>query len=411
MERIDTVIVGGGQAGLFTSYWLTQQGHEHVVLERAPYPAPVWRDHRWDSFCMVTPNWAFNLPGTGYTGPDPDGFMPLPEVIDTFDHFVSDNRLPVRCDNDVTGIERVGERRYRVETQSGVIDAANVVIATGFFQNPKAPAFAAKLSPDIVQVHTYDYRNPESLPEGAVLVVGSAMSGCQIAEELHRSGRKVYLATGGAGRAPRRYRGMDIIRWLDTVGFFDLSIEQMPPGSTRFDAIPHVSGSDGGHTINLHEFARDGVTLLGRMRDADGFQATFLPNLYENLAKADGFAAMNVQMIDGYIREHGLDIPEETLPQLRDGFNQPVIEQLDLDEAGIASVIWATGYVLDLSFVKLPVLDEEGFPITDRGVTQFPGLYFVGQGWMPSHRTEFLIGVADSARHIASHIVGAYALA
>jgi putative flavoprotein involved in K+ transport len=407
MERIETVIVGAGQAGLFTSYWLTKQGHEHVVLERAPYPAPVWRDNRWDSFTMVTPNWAFRTPDTGYTGPDPDGFMPRSDVLDLFARFVSDHQLPVRCNTSVLSVEATGDHSYRIRTQDGLIEAANVVIATGIFQFPKLPPFAQQLSPGIAQVHTHTYRNPQSLPEGAVLVVGSAMSGCQIAEELHRSSRTVYLSTGGAGRAPRRYRGKDIIEWLDTIGFFDLSIEQMPPGSTRWDAIPHVSGADGGHTINLHEFARDGVTLLGRMRDAEGTIVRFAPNLYENLARADGFAGMMTQMIDGYILGHGLDIPVETLPQPQDGFSQPIIEKLDLAAAGISTVVWATGYWFDFGMVKLPVLDHEGFPITDRGVTDQAGLYFVGQGWMPSHRTEFLIGVADSARHIASHIVSA----
>ena len=408
MERIETVVVGGGQAGLFTSYWLTQAGHEHVVLERAPYPAPVWRNNRWDSFSMVTPNWAFRLPGTGYSGPEPDGFLPRQEVVDAFSHFAEDNRLPVRCDTEVIGVEQAGGRCFRVETTNGTIEAANVVIATGIFQFPKLPAFATLLDPGITQLHTHTYRNPQSLPEGAVLVVGSAMSGAQIAEELYRSGRTVYLATGGAGRGPRRYRGKDLVEWLDMIGFFDLSIEQMPPGSTRFDAIPHLSGADGGHTINLHEFARDGVTLLGRMQDANGTTVCFAPNLYENLARGDGFAGMMTQMIDGYIQEHGLDIPEETLPQPQDGFSQPIIEELDLDATGISTVIWATGYWFDYSLVKLPVLDHEGFPITDRGVTEHPGLYFVGQGWMPGHRSEFLIGVADSAMHVATHILGAY---
>jgi len=407
MERIETVIVGGGQAGLFTSYWLAQQGHEHVVLEQAPYPAPVWRDHRWDSFTMVTPNWAFRLPGGDPVSPEPDGFLPRQEVIDTFARYVDTHHLPVRCNTEVSAIERSGDQGYRVTTGAGEIEAANVVIATGIFQTPKVPAFATQLDPAITQVHTYDYRSPGALPEGAVLVVGSAMSGAQIAEELYRSGRTVYLATSSAGRIPRRYRGKDCIQWLEEIGFFDLPFEQMPPGSTRFDAIPHVSGADGGHTLNLHAFARDGVTLLGRMRDAHGTTASFSPNLYQNLGQADGFAAMITQMIDGYIAEHGLDIPPESLPNPQDGYAQPVIEELDLAATGITSVIWATGYGFDYRLVRMPVLDDEGFPVTERGATAFPGLFFVGQGWMPSHRTEFLIGVAESARHVASQIVAA----
>jgi putative flavoprotein involved in K+ transport len=411
MEHIETIIVGGGQAGLATSYWLSQQGQQHIVLERAAVPAPVWRNNRWDSFTMVTPTWALKLPGTGPNGIDPDGFMLRSEIIEFFSRYAENIKAPIRYDTEVVSVDPVSERRYRIETHDGAIEASNVVIATGIFQIPKAPAFAANLPSSVFQLHTDAYRNPESLPEGAVLVVGSAMSGCQIAEELYLSGRKVFLSTGTTGRLPRRYRGKDIIHWLETIGFFELTIEQMPPGSTKFDSIPHVSGSNGGHTLNLHQFARDGVTLLGRMVDIAGSTLTLAPNLHENLASADGFEQMGVQMIDGYIQANGLDVPVEDLPAQRDGFDQPIIEQLDLDQAGIRSVIWATGYGFDYSLVKLPVCDEDGFPIQDRGVTSYPGLYFVGMPWMPSESSGFLIGVGRAAEHIAASIANVTAIA
>ncbi|MDQ3656539.1 MAG: NAD(P)-binding domain-containing protein [Chloroflexota bacterium] len=411
MERIETVVVGGGQAGLATSYWLTQAGHGHVVLERSSGPANVWRNNRWDSFTMVTPNWATKMPGVGYDGPDPDGYMLRDEIIAYFTGYADRFQLPVRYGTSVTAVEPAGDRGYLVHTPGDTIEAANVVIATGFFQHPRTPGCAARLSPDITQVHSDAYRNPESLPEDAVLVVGSAMSGCQIAEELYLRGRKVYLSTGGAGRAPRRYRGKDVIAWLDQLGFFQLTQEQMPPGSTKFDAIPHLSGVNGGHTLNLHQFARDGVTLLGRLRDMSGHRVSVVPNLHQNLAQADGFEGMMVGMIDGYIEEHGLDIPAENLPHLRDGFDQSIVEELDLKRAGIGAVIWATGYSIDYSLVKLPVCDTDGFPIQDHGVTNYPGLYFVGMPWMPSESSGFLIGVGPAAQHIAASIADVAAVA
>jgi len=404
MGQREIVVVGGGQAGLATSYWLTQAGHEHIVLERAAEPANVWRNQRWDSFTMVTPNWATRMPGAEYDGSDPDGYMLRDDIVAHFTAYADRFQLPVQYGTAVAAVEPMGDRRFRVQTPAGDIAARHVVIATGFFQHPRVPAYAARLSPDITQMHSDAYRNPESLPEGAVLVVGSAMSGCQIAEELYLRGRKVLLSTGGTGRAPRRYRGKDVIAWLDQLGFFHLTQEQMPPGSTKFDAIPHLSGSNGGHTLNLHQFARDGVTLLGRLRDTSDHRVSLAPNLHENLARADGFEGMMVGMIDGYIKEHGLDIPPEDLPDLRDGFDQPIVEELDLKRAGIGTVIWATGYSIDYSLVKLPVCDGDGFPIQNHGVTSYPGLYFVGMPWMPSESSGFLIGVGSAAEHIAASI-------
>jgi putative flavoprotein involved in K+ transport len=403
MEHVDTVIVGGGQAGLATSYHLMQHGHEHVVLERAERAAPVWRNERWDSFTLVTPNWAFRLPGADGGGRAPDAFMPRDEVVAFFDRLVEENGLPVRVHTPVSSVEADGAG-YRVRTPAGSIAAKNVVIATGFFQQPKIPAYSRDISPRIMQIHSSQYRNPESLPDGAVLVVGSAQSGCQIAEELARHGRRVLLSTGSAGRLPRRYRGQDIIAWLETVGLFDLTPEQLPPGMSKFEGIPQLSGTMGGHTINLHQFARDGITLLGHLRGAAGEIASFLPDLHENLTKVDGFEREALQMIDGSIRENGLDAPGEEVRQLRDGFAQPIVEEVDLRAAGINSVIWAMGYTFDYSLVKLPVFDGDGFPMQTRGVTGYGGLYFVGMPWMPAERSGFLLGVGEAAAHIAAQI-------
>ena len=406
MERIETVIVGGGQAGLATSYFLKQQGHEHVVLEQAAQAAPVWRNERWDSFTLVTPNWATRMPGAAYDGPDPDGFMPRDEVIAYFARYVDRFQLPVQVNTRVRSVDLADGDGYRVTTPERTFAAKNVVMATGFFQQPKISPFAASLSPGVRQLHSSQYRNPESLPTGAVLVVGSAQSGCQIAEELYQRGRNVFLSTGTAGRVPRRYRGKDVIAWLVETGFIDLTPAQLPPGMSKFEGIPHISGTRGGHTINLHQFARDGVTLLGHLRGAAGDMISLASDLHENLAKVDQFERDVLNMFDGYIEKKGLDAPAEEVPQLRDGFNQPIIEELNLRGSGISTVIWAMGYTFDYSLMKLPVRDDDGFPIQSSGVTNVPGLYFVGLPWMPSERSGFLLGVGESAEHIASCIEG-----
>jgi putative flavoprotein involved in K+ transport len=404
MERVTTVIVGGGQAGLAISYYLTQQGREHIVLEQAASPAHVWHDERWDSFTLVTPNWALRMPGAAYNGADPDGFLPRDDVVDYFARYVDRFQLPIEYRARVESIAPVEGQRFRVTTPERSILAENVVVATGFEQTPKIPATAASLSVGVTQLHSSQYRNPDTLPEGAILVVGSAQSGSQIAEDLYQSGRKVFLSLGGAGRAPRRYRGRDVVAWLLEIGFFDLTPDKLPVPRDKF-AAPHVSGTSGGHTLNLHQFARDGVTLLGHVRSVSGSTISLAPDLHELLASADSFEKDFQKMVDGYILTTGLDVPEEELPQLRDGYNQPLIETLDLAKAGVSTVIWATGYAHDYSLVQLPVVDASGFPIQERGVTPYPGLYFVGMPWMPSLKSGTLPGVGEFAGDVAAHII------
>lgn len=404
MERVETVIVGGGQAGLATSYHLTQQDREHIVLEQAACPAHVWRDERWDSFTLVTPNWTLRMPGAEYTGSDRDGFMPRDDVVDYFARYVDRFRLPIEYGVWVESIAPVEGQGYRVTTPERSILAENVVVATGFEQRPKIPATAASLSVEITQLHSSQYRNPETLPAGAILVVGSAQSGSQIAEDLYQSGRQVFLSLGGAGRVPRRYRGRDVVAWLLEIGFFDLTPDKLPVPREQF-AAPHVSGVRGGHTLNLHQFARDGVTLLGHVRRASGSTISLTPDLHELLVGIDNFEKDLQKMVDGYILTTGLNVPEEELPQLRDGHNQPLIETLDLAKAGVSTVIWATGYTHDYSLVPLPVVDASGFPIQERGVTPYPGLYFVGMPWMPSLKSGILPGVGEFAGDVAAHIV------
>jgi putative flavoprotein involved in K+ transport len=401
-EHIDTIIVGGGQGGLSTSYHLTQQGREHVILEQAGQVAEVWRN-RWNSFTLITPNWMIRLPGAEYQGEDPDGFTARDEVVAYFEEYTERFDLPIRYGIRVTSVEPI-EAGYRVSTDEAEFEAANVVIATGMYQQPKIPPFSTNLPSEIRQLHSSEYRNPETLPDGAVLVVGSAQSGCQIAEELYQSGRKVYLSVGSAARVPRRYRGKDVTRWFDELGFYDRTVDQLPSPKAKFAGSVHGTGKDGGHTINLHQFARDGVVLIGHIQDVQEDRIELAPDLTENLAKADKFEADLVKQVDEYVEKIGLDMPIETLPELRDGYEAEVILELDLKSVGITSVIWATGYKFDFSMVKLSVFDEDGYPVQKRGVTEYPGLYFVGLPFLHTGKSGLLSGVGDDAAHVVSAI-------
>lgn len=404
IESIETVIIGGGQAGLATSYWLNQFGREHIVMEKASQAGHAWRQ-RWDSFTLVTPNWTFRLPGAEYTGSEPEGFMPRDEVIAAFERYVVDQRLPVAFGVEVTGIEPLTSTPgYLVHTSTTTYRAHHVVMATGLYQRARIPSYAAALPSHVIQLHSEQYRNPAALPPGAVLVVGSGQSGCQIAEELGKSGRHVFLCVGGAGRAPRRYRGRDTYTWLAQAGFFDRTPDMLPSPMARFAANPHVSGAGGGHDLNLHRFAREGITLLGHLRSVADGTIVLAPDLYENLAKTDQVETMLLGMIDAYIERQGLEAPGDRPPVLRDGFTQPIVTELNIAQAGITSVIWAAGYDFDFNLLKLPVGDTAGFPRQTRGVTNFPGVYFVGLPWLHTQKSGLLMGVAEDAAYIARHI-------
>ncbi len=403
--KTDTIIIGGGQAGLATSYYLTKQGQENIVLEQATQAGNAWRNDRWDSFTLLTPNWSIRLPGAEYRGAFPNGFMPRDEIVAMFEHYVALFHIPVQYQEQVTSVEKKSNSQgYRVATPKTDWEANHVVIATGLFQHPKVPSFSGALAPGVVQLHSGAYRNPQSLPPGAVLVVGSAQSGCQIAEELYQSGRKVYLCVGSAGRVPRRYRGKDVYEWMHLSGFLDRPVDKLPTPKAKFASNPHVSGKDGGHTLNLHQFARDQVTLLGHIQDGNDTRIWLARDLKESLAKADQLERDIVKMIDGFIDQNGLQVITESLPGLRDGYEAEEISEIDLRSAGITSIIWAMGYEFDFSSVKLPVLDSDGFPVQKRGITGFQGLYFVGLPWLYKYKSGHLLGFGEDAEFIASDI-------
>lgn len=403
--HIETVIVGGGQAGLAVSYYLSQQNRPHIVLEQADKPGNAWRNHRWDSFTLNTPNWQSALPGAEVPGSSPDGFLSREEIVAYFERYASRFRLPVSYGVHVQRVRPKSScREYVVETNAGRFEAANVVIATGLYQKPKMPALSADFPPEIKQLHSDEYRNPQSLPDGAVLVVGSGQSGAQIAEELYQSGRKVYLSVSRAGRVPRRYRGKDANWWHERIGDYERTVDELPSRRAKFASKPMISGKDGGHTLNLHQFVRDGVTLLGRIQGARDHSVLLARDLKANLAYADDFEADFVKKIDEFIVKNGVEAPAETLPVLTDGCEVQEIPELSLTDANIGTVIWATGYNFDFSIVQLPIFDSDGYPIQNRGVTDYPGLFFVGLPWLHNAKSGLLFGVAQDAGRIAEAI-------
>lgn len=301
------------------------------------------------------------------------------------------------------GVEK-RESVFQVRTTDRDYEAKNVVIATGLYQSPKIPAFAAAIPAEILQLHSMQYRNPSVLPHGAVLVIGTGQSGTQIAEELYQSGRKVYLSIGSAGRVPRRYRGKDISDWFTRMGMFDTQVQTLKSPAEKFHPHSQISGKNGGESLNLHQFSRDGVVLLGHVRDAREGRLIIAQDVKDTLAKVDQFEVDALNRVDDYVARAGLSVPSETIPQLRYGYDQDVITELDLKTSGISTVLWATGYNFDFSLVKLPIVDEDGYPIQKRGVTDYQGLYFLGMPWLHTRRSGILFGVGDDAAYLAAHI-------
>ena len=402
-KRIDTVVIGAGQAGLTMSHRLRQLGRDHVVLERASV-AERWRNERWDRLHFQFPNWSVRLPEFPFPHTDPDGFAPRDAIVRFIEDYAAFIHAPVLCPVAVTAVRRIpGSERFTVETSVGTVEAANVVLATGPYQRPAVPAILADGEGGIVQVHSSLYRNPAQLPPGGVLVVGAGASGAQIAEELLRAGRHVHLSVGAHRRLPRRYRGRDVIWWLGELGLDETLAENRPA-----DRSPLViSGAEGGHTIDFRRFAADGMVLLGRALAAKDGRMSFAADLADNLAHGDKSYAGFLAAVDAHVRRAGLDLPEE--PITHETMTDPAemadpVLSLDLAASGITSIVWATGYGYDLGWVELPVLDRAGRPVHHRGVTEVPGIYFLGLQWLHKSKSAFLSGVGDDAAFLAETI-------
>lgn len=399
-ERVDTVVIGAGQAGLVTSFLLKRHGREHVVLERESRIAPRWRE-RWNSFTLVTPNWQLQLPGKPYEGNEPDGFLTRDEVVGYLEEYAEMFDPPLRLGVEVRSVKTDNEG-YLVETDSGVYRAPNVVVAAGTFQQPNIPDISREAPEHITQFHTSQYTSPGDLPAGPVLVVGSAQSGCQIAKELNESDREVYLATSGVGRVPRSYRGKDGMWWAEQFGLLDQTPDDLEDPGERFGPNPMVSGRDGGETLNLHQFARDGIHLLGHLESFDGGRAIFAADLKENLAVGDAMDDQLRQGADQFVEASGMDLPEDDIQTLRDGYDVDAADELDLHD--IAVILWATGYRWGFGWIDLPIFDGWGYPIQDRGVTGYSGLYFVGLHFLHTRKSALFYGVGEDADYVVGHI-------
>jgi putative flavoprotein involved in K+ transport len=405
-RSVDTVVVGAGQAGLCMSWYLTQAGREHVVLESRQRLGGGWQD-RWDSFCLVTPNWSSSMPGFPYSGPEPDGFMLRDAIADRMARYAEAIDAPIALDTRVLRLSVRSDGRLRLETTGGEIDAERVAVATGSFHRPKVPPISAQLPKRLNQIHSHDYRRAADLPPGAVLVVGSGQSGAQLAEELLEAGRQVYLSVGSAGRMSRRYRGRDSFWWLADIarrgerfGLNLPTVDALPDPRARFAGNPSWSGHGGGHDTNLREFAARGITLLGRIDRVEGEQLTLAPDLQANLVRADAFFDERFKpMFDRYIEAAGVDAPPDD--RIRVDFEPAILERIDLARAGISTVLWTTGYRLDYSWIDAPIFDDFGYPRQRRGVTEVPGLYFVGLIWQHNQLSSTLVGASIEAEHVA----------
>ncbi|WP_418121389.1 MSMEG_0569 family flavin-dependent oxidoreductase [Variovorax sp. 160MFSha2.1] len=408
-SHYSVVIVGGGQAGLSLSHCLQQRGIDHLVIEKRSL-VHTWRTQRWDSFCLVTPNWQCQLPGWGYIGSDPHGFMVKDQINEWLAGFVEHVKAPAIEGVTVERVFRVpgtGGReheRFTVQTDAGLYTADQVVVASGGYHKPIVPRLAEKLPTDVAQFHSAQYRNPAQLPEGAVLVVGCGQSGAQIAEDLHLAGRKVHLATGNAPRCARFYRGREVVDWLADMKYYDMPVTEHPLREGVRDNTNHyVTGRDGGRDIDLRRFALEGMELYGLLEGFDGGRFEFQPNLRDNLDQADETYNRINASIDRHIAAQGIDAPP---PSVYTPVWEPPEERtrLDLAAAGITSVVWCIGFSPDFAWVDAPVFNGRGAPVHLRGVTNEPGLYFLGLPWLHTWGSGRFSGVARDAEFLAEAI-------
>ena len=401
VETIDTLIVGGGQAGLAMSAHLRDKGVRHIVLERDRI-AEKWRTGRWDSLVANGPAWHDRFPALEFDDIDPFAFAPKDRIVQYFETFAKQIEAPIRCSVTVTDLTQGDDGHFVAKTTEGLIRARNVVAATGPFQRPIIPAVV----PDdagIFQIHSSDYRNPGQLPQGAVLVVGAGSSGAQIADELQRAGKRVYLSVGPHDRPPIRYRGKDFVWWLGVLGHWD--------AKTRAAGMEHVtiavSGAHGGNTVDFRQFAARGMTLLGRTERYGDGKLVIASDLARNIAAGDRNYLSVLDEADAYVAVNGLDLPEE--PQARQIGANPAcvtdpILSLDLAQAGISAIIWATGFAVDFGWIKADTFSGKGQPLHERGVSKVPGLYFIGLPWLSRRASPFIWGVWHDATYLAEQI-------
>jgi putative flavoprotein involved in K+ transport len=401
-ERVGTIVIGAGQAGIAASEHLGRRGVPHLVLERNRI-AERWRSERWDSLVANGPAWHDRFPGLEFSDVAPDAFAPRASIVDYFEAYAHKIGAPIRCGVTVTGVHRQDSGQgFTVETSAGVIEAANVVAATGPFQRPLIPAIVPA-EQGLMQIHSRDYRNPSQLPDGGVLVVGAGSSGVQIADELLRAGKPVTLSVGPHNRPPRRYRGRDFVWWLGVLGKWDATVCE----SGKEHVTIAVSGAHGGYTVDFRDLAARGMTLVGRTQACSDGIMHFAPDLAKNIAEGDRDYLAVLDEADAYAARENLDLPED--PGARSlGAGQPWMAEpllrLDLAAVKISAIVWATGYAFDFAWLQAGIFDQTGRPLHDRGVSPVPGLYYLGLPWLSRRASSFIWGVWRDADYVAAHI-------
>ncbi|MBT1159664.1 NAD(P)-binding domain-containing protein [Aminobacter anthyllidis] len=403
VEEIDTLVVGGGQAGIAMSEHLSKGGVPHLVLERGRV-AERWRSERWDSLVTNGPAWHDRFPGMEFESESSDAFVSKEKVADYFAAYAEMIAAPLRLGVEVLEVQKIGGRLgFLVRTSAGLFQASNVIAATGAFQRPVIPALVPDNSGHM-QIHSSGYRNPDQLPSGAVLVVGAGSSGTQIADELARAGRQVYLSVGPHDRPPRAYRQRDCCWWLGVLGKWDSPAKE--PGAEHVTIA--VSGARGGNTIDFRQLAAQGITLVGRTQSYQGGVIAFNADLPENIARGDSYYRSFLDEADAYVARNGIDLPED--PDARriepdpKCLTDPILE-LNLSDNGVNSIVWATGFAADYSWLKVDACDNRGNPIHQRGVSTEQGIYFLGLPWQMRRGSSFIWGVWQDAKQIADHIV------
>ena len=407
---LPVIIIGGGQAGLSMSYCLKERGIAHVVFEKHRM-GEAWRSQRWDSFCLVTPNWQCQLPGFPYPGSDPNGFMKKDEIVEYIEAYARFFRPPLHEGVKVSKLRQGENGLFEVSTDIGEYTASQVIIATGGYQTANLPRLAERFPESMVQLHSSSYKSESALPPGEVLIVGSGQSGCQIAEDLHLAGRKVHLCTGGAPRTARRYRGKDVVDWLADMGYYHMPVHEHPMKErVRAKANHYVTGRDGGRDIDLRKFALEGMKLYGRLKDIRDSQLSFAPDLKQNLDHADSVADSIKNTIDKYIEANAIEAPfEPRYVPVWEPEEEPV--SLDYHAAGITSVIWSMGFGTDYSWIEVPIFDGKGYPSHTRGITAVSGIYFLGLPWQYTWGSGRFSGVADDAKFLAETIASKQSVA
>jgi putative flavoprotein involved in K+ transport len=401
-DHHDIVVIGGGQAGLAMSAVLQRRGVEHVVLERGQVGGR-WRTERWDSLCFQFPNWSLELPGYAYAGDEPDGFAHWSEILRIIEEYAAAMRVPVREHTEVIELRR-DDHRFVLSVPGGTIDARQVVVATGPFQRPRVPEMWQGVAPSVLQTDPTRYRSAEDLPDGAVLVVGSGASGCQVGDELLRAGRMVFLSVSRHRRVPRRFRGQDVYWWLERMGRFAQTIDSFP--ERQWPPSTVVTGVGGGYDVDVRGLAAAGVRVLGRVAGASDGTLTVDGNANDVLDEADASFAGFVEAARGFASANPeLELAEEkpTVPASLPA-TVPEIDSLDLRRERVAAIIWATGYDCDYRWLHLPVFDAQGCPIQQRGVSPVPGLYFLGLHWMHTFKSGLFSGVGADAEYLAERM-------